>query len=55
MNAAKTTRERVEKLRQEREALGLRRRELYAHDDDWPKVREVASKLLREREEQTKS
>ena len=55
MNAAKTTRERVEKLRQEREALGLRRRELYAHGDDWPKVREVASKLLREREEQTKT
>ena len=52
---AKTTSQRVEKLRQEREALGLRRRELYAHDDDWPKVREVASKLLREREEQTKS
>ena len=55
MSAAKTTSERVEKMRQEREAIGLRRRELYAHDDDWPKVREVASKLLREREEQTKS
>ena len=38
MSAAKTTAERVEKLRQEREALGLRRRELYAHDDDWPKL-----------------
>lgn len=46
----KTTSERVEKLRQEREALGLRRRELYAHDDDWPKLQELAAKLQRKRE-----
>lgn len=50
MSAAKTTSERVEKLRQEREALGLRRRELYAHDDDWPKLQELAAKLQRKRE-----
>lgn len=49
MNAAKTTSERVEKLRQEREALGLRRRELYAHDDDWPKLQESAAKMQRKR------
>lgn len=54
MNAAKTTSERVEKLRQEREALGLRRRELYAHDDDWPKLQELAAKLQRKRERDAK-
>lgn len=51
---AKTTSERVEKLRQEREALGLRRRELYAHDDDWPKLKELAAKLQRKREHLSK-
>ena len=50
----KTTSERVEKLRQEREALGLRRRELYAHDDDWPKLQELAAKLQRKRERLSK-
>lgn len=54
MSAAKTTAERVEKLRQEREALGLRRRELYAHDDDWPKLQELAAKLQRKRERLSK-
>lgn len=47
---AKTTTERVEKLRQERADLGLKRRELYAHDDDWPKLQELAAKLQRKRE-----
>lgn len=50
MSAAKTTTERVEKLRQEREDLGLRRRELYAHDDDWQKLQDLAAKLQRKRE-----
>ena len=50
----KTTTERVEKLRQEREALGLRRRELYAHDDDWPRLQELAAKLQRKRERLSK-
>lgn len=54
MSAAKTTSERVEKLRQEREALGLLRRELYAHDDDWPKLQELAAKLQRKRERDAK-
>lgn len=52
--APKTTNERVEKLRQERESLGLRRRELYAHDDDWPKLQELAAKLQRKRERDAK-
>lgn len=51
---AKTTSERVEKLRQEREALGLRRRELYAHDEDWPKLQELAAKLQRKRDRDAK-
>ena len=50
MTPAKTTSERVEKLRKEREALGLKRREMYAHDDDWPKLQELAAKLQRRRE-----
>ena len=54
MNAAKTTSERVEKLRQERADLGLKRRELYAHDDDWPKLQELAAKLQRKRERDAK-
>ena len=51
---AKTTSERVEKLRQAREELGLRRREFYAHDDDWPKLQEMAAKLQRRRERDAK-
>ncbi len=54
MSAAKTTSKRVEKMRQEREAIGLRRRELYAHDDDWPKLQELAAKLQRKRERLSK-
>lgn len=49
-----TTTQRVDKLRQEREALGLRRRELYAHEDDWPKLQELAAKLQRKRERNAK-
>ncbi len=51
---AKTIAERVEKLRQERSKLGLKRRELYVHDDDWPKVQELAEKLQAKREKQKK-
>ena len=50
----KTTSERVEKLRQERADLGLKRRELYAHDDDWPKLQELAATLQRKRERDAK-
>ena len=38
MNAT-TTNERVQKMRAEREALGLKRLELYAHPDDWPAIK----------------
>lgn len=49
MNAAKTTAERVDALRKRREELGLKRREVYAHDDDWPAVQALAEKLQRKR------
>ena len=54
MMPAKTTSERVEKMRQEREALGMRRRELYVHDDDWPRLQELAVKMKRKRERLSK-
>lgn len=49
MSPAKTTSERVDKLRKEREALGLTRREIYAHDDDWPQIKAMALKLQMKR------
>lgn len=51
----KTASERVEKLRQERLELGLKRREVYAHDEDWPKIQELAAKLQRKREAKRKA
>jgi hypothetical protein len=45
MSATKTTTERVEELRKRREALGLKRRELYAHDDDWAQIVKLAMRL----------
>lgn len=50
MSAAKTTAERVAALRAARDALGLKRREVYAHDDDWPAIQALAVKLQRKRE-----
>lgn len=47
---------RTDKLRETRLALGLKRREVYAHDDDWPELRELAKRLrqARERRERNK-
>jgi Fic family protein len=47
--AAKTTTERVQKLRADRDALGLKRLELYAHPDDWPAIKALAEKLQKRR------
>ena len=41
----KTTSERVAALRAVRESQGLKRREVYAHDDDWPKIKVLAEAL----------
>ena len=49
MTAAKKTSERVDKLRKERAALGIKRREVYAHYEDWPAVQTLAEKLQRRR------
>ena len=49
MTAAKTTRERVQAMRAARDALGLKRLELYAHPDDWPAIKALAAKLQRKR------
>ena len=49
MTAAKTTSERVDKLRKDRDALGLKRLELYAHPEDWPAIKALAEKLQRKR------
>ena len=49
MSAAKKTAERVDKLRKERAALGLKRKELYVHDDDWPELLKLAKRLERRR------
>ena len=49
MSSAKTTSERVAKLRADRDALGLKRLELYAHPEDWPAIKALAEKLQRRR------
>lgn len=49
MTAAKTTSERVQKMRADRDALGLKRLELYAHPEDWPAIKVLAEKLQRKR------
>jgi len=45
VSAAKTTSERVDALRADRKAKGLKRRELYVHDEDWPQIVKLALKL----------
>ena len=49
---AKTSSKRVEALRDDRRAKGLKRRELYVHDDDWPQVAALAMKLQMRRNKQ---
>ena len=49
MSAAKTTAERVAALRAARDAMGLKRFELYAHPEDWPAIKALAEKLQRRR------
>jgi hypothetical protein len=46
---AKTTGERVAKLRADRDSLGLKRLELYAHPEDWKAIKALAEKLQRKR------
>jgi hypothetical protein len=49
MSPAKTTAERVAAMRAARDAMGLKRLELYAHTEDWPAIQALAKKLARKR------
>ena len=49
MSPAKTTSERVQAMRAARDALGLKRLELYAHPEDWPAIKALAEKLVAKR------
>ena len=44
MNAV-AVKSRVDAMRAVRKAAGLKRRELYVHDDDWPQIAALAMKL----------
>ena len=50
MNAAKTTSERVQAMRAARDALGLKRLEIYAHPDNWDKIKALAFTLNMKRQ-----
>jgi hypothetical protein len=52
--AAKTTAERVQAMRAARDALGLKRLELYAHPDDWDKIKALAFTLNMKRQKPAK-
>lgn len=51
----KSTLQRVQKLREDRARLGLKRLELYVHPDDWDEVKTLAARLQRKREQQVKA
>lgn len=44
-----TQRRLMHELRRRRAEMGLRAHQVWAHDDDWPLVREYAGRLLLER------
>ena len=48
MNAV-AVKDRVAKMRADRDTLGLKRLELYAHPEDWPAIKALAEKLQRRR------
>jgi hypothetical protein len=45
----KTSKDRVAALRERAAAHGLKRREIYAHEDDWPAIKALAEKLQKRR------
>ena len=47
--APKTISERVQAMRAARDALGIKRLELYAHPEDWPAIKAAAERLQRKR------
>jgi hypothetical protein len=50
MKKANPSTVRVEKLREGRQQAGIKRREVCAHDDDWPEIKALAVRRLRRRE-----
>jgi hypothetical protein len=46
---AKTSTQRSKALRQAREDAGIQRREVFAHDQDWPEIKGLAARRLRAR------
>lgn len=48
MNAV-AVKDRVAKMRADRDALGLKRLELYAHPEDWPAIKALSERLQRKR------
>ncbi len=49
-----TTTERVAALRARAAALGLKRREIYAHPEDWVAINALAARLQKRREKAAK-
>ena len=49
LSSAPDARAKFPVLRAARDALGLKRLELYAHPDDWPAIKALAEKLQRRR------
>ena len=53
MSPGKTITQRVQKLRKNRTALGLKRHDIYAHDEDWPVLKAHAAELAAKRHHKT--
>lgn len=47
---AKSAAERKRKERERKAELGLVRRDVWAHPDDWPEIRELEKRLQKDRE-----
>jgi hypothetical protein len=50
----KTSKYRVAALRKRAAAIGLKRREIYSHEDDWPAIKALAEYLIKRREKAAK-
>lgn len=48
-NTPQQQREYVATQRERQRKVGLKRRELLAHDDDWPKIKRIADQLRAKR------
>lgn len=46
----RTLNERQKRMREKRTTLGLIRRDVWAHEDDWAAIRALEKKLIKERD-----